>query len=42
MAQLGIIGGDPRQATAELGEQIVVSALDRCPGVLARLAKPDP
>ncbi|MCM4084549.1 creatininase family protein [Paractinoplanes hotanensis] len=42
MSQLGIIGGNARRATAELGEQIIASALDRCPDILARLNKPDP
>jgi creatinine amidohydrolase/Fe(II)-dependent formamide hydrolase-like protein len=41
MSQLGIIGGNPRHATAELGEQIIGSALDRCPEIFARLTKPD-
>jgi len=42
MSQLGIIGGDPRHATAELGERIVSSALDRCATVLAQMTSSDP
>ena len=42
MSQLGIIGGNARRATAELGEQVIASALDRCPDILARLNKSDP
>ncbi|MEE6260168.1 creatininase family protein [Plantactinospora sonchi] len=42
MGQLGIIGGDARQASAELGEQIISSALDRCSDVIARLTKANP
>lgn len=42
MSRLGIIGGNARRATAELGEQVIASALSRCPDVLARLNKPGP
>ncbi|GAA3766749.1 creatininase family protein [Plantactinospora mayteni] len=42
ISRLGIIGGDPRRATAELGEQIVSSALDQCPDVIMRLTKAKP
>lgn len=42
MSQLGIIGGDPRRASAALGEQIIRSALDRCPDIIARLVKAQP
>jgi creatinine amidohydrolase len=34
---LGVIGGDPRTATGELGESILASALDACRTVLERL-----
>lgn len=42
ISQLGIIGTDARQATAELGEQIITSALDRCADILADLASTEP
>ncbi|GIJ30798.1 creatinine amidohydrolase [Micromonospora qiuiae] len=37
IASLGIIGGDPRLASAELGEAIITSALDASDQVLQRL-----
>lgn len=37
MGELGIIGGDARHASADLGERIIASALDRCPDVITRL-----
>lgn len=39
ISRVGIIGGDARRATAELGEHIVNSALNRCPDVLEQLIK---
>nr|WP_307937283.1 hypothetical protein [Salinispora arenicola] len=37
IASLGIIGGDPRLASAELGEAIITSALDASDQVLQHL-----
>lgn len=37
IAQMGIIGGDPHLATAELGQAIISSALDACGRLLKRL-----
>lgn len=42
MGQLGIIGGNARHASAELGEQVISGALGRCPDVIAQLIKADP
>ncbi|MEU7581986.1 creatininase family protein [Streptomyces sp. NPDC041068] len=36
----GVIGGDPRQATAEHGQMLVTAALHACADVLDRLAPP--
>jgi creatinine amidohydrolase/Fe(II)-dependent formamide hydrolase-like protein len=40
IATLGVMGGDPRLASANLGESIVVSAIDACDAVLKQLQKP--
>jgi creatinine amidohydrolase len=37
LSTLGVTGGDPRSASAELGESIIASALDACDDVLERL-----
>ncbi len=37
IATIGITGGDPRLASAELGESIIASALDACDAVLKQL-----
>jgi creatinine amidohydrolase len=37
IATLGIIGDDPRLASAELGESIIASALEACARVLEEL-----
>lgn len=37
ISQLGIMGSDPRNATAELGEAVITSALDSCHVVLSAL-----
>jgi creatinine amidohydrolase len=37
IASAGVIGGDPRSATADLGEAILASALDACGDVLTHL-----
>jgi creatinine amidohydrolase/Fe(II)-dependent formamide hydrolase-like protein len=37
IAQMGIIGGDPHLATAELGQAIISSAVDACAGILQGL-----
>ncbi len=37
IATSGVIGGDPRDASAELGESIIASALDACSAVLHQL-----
>jgi creatinine amidohydrolase/Fe(II)-dependent formamide hydrolase-like protein len=37
IATLGITGGDPRNASAEVGEAIVASAIDACAAVLKSL-----
>jgi len=42
ISRQGITGGDPRAATAELGEQIINSALDACAAVLNHLTATDP
>jgi creatinine amidohydrolase len=41
IARAGVIGGDPRQATAELGEAILASAIDACAPVLDHLTTAD-
>lgn len=42
ISQHGATGGDPRAATAELGEQIINSAVDSCSTVLDHLTATDP
>lgn len=42
ISQHGATGGDPRAATAELGEQIIDSAVDACATVLNHLTATDP
>jgi creatinine amidohydrolase len=42
IARDGIIGADPRHATAERGERLIASALDRCRDVLDHLIKARP
>ncbi len=37
IATSGVIGGDPRDASAELGESIIASALEACFAVLHQL-----
>jgi creatinine amidohydrolase len=37
IATSGITGGDPRMASADLGESIIASALDACGAVLEQL-----
>jgi creatinine amidohydrolase/Fe(II)-dependent formamide hydrolase-like protein len=37
IATMGIIGGNPRLASADLGESIIASALDACEAVLKQL-----
>ncbi|HEV2378086.1 MAG TPA: creatininase family protein [Streptosporangiaceae bacterium] len=41
IATLGVMGGDPRLASAELGESVIASALDACGTVLTQLREPD-
>lgn len=41
ISRAGVIGGDPRQATAELGEAILAGAIDACAPVLDHLTTAD-
>lgn len=40
IATLGVIGGDPRLASAEVGQSVMDSSLDACDAVLRELRKP--
>ncbi|MEV6598811.1 creatininase family protein [Actinoplanes sp. NPDC051346] len=42
MASNGVIGGNPHHGTADLGERILLAALDRCDSILRRLTEPMP
>jgi creatinine amidohydrolase len=42
ISQHGLVGGDPRDATAELGESIISSALDACATVFDHFTATDP
>lgn len=40
IASLGVMGDDPRLASADLGESVIFSALEACDAVLKELQKP--